>query len=210
MVYQSGCRWQYPASFQIRKVAGLAEVSIRSRLQASSFDRALQRFTYSFQIPTIPSIYMDTTTFISMTLIVMESPPVIGSPAIAHLCDVVLETLRSFVDAADDIKAFCGEVLTLRKFLSLIDRVFKAKLPRMAFEEQHFTSLEVLLDRCRTTLSRLCEILTALGPNLRQASAKNDLQEAPRSLQSSEMIALRARIGFYVQTLQMSLLTIKL
>lgn len=134
----------------------------------------------------------------------------VGHPAIAHLCDVALETLRTFVDAADDIKAFCSELLTLRKFLSLIDRVFKARLPRMAFEEQHFTSVNVLLDRCRATLSRLCEILTPLESNGGQPCPKLGEQEGLRNMQGSEMIALRAKIDFYIQTLQMSLQTVNL
>lgn len=134
----------------------------------------------------------------------------VGDPAIAHLCDVILETLRNFVNAANDVKAFCDEVRTLRKFLDLIDRVFKAKLPRMAFEEQHFTSVEVLLAKCRTTLSRLCDILATLRPKVGQADSQDDLKEALRNMESSEMLALRARIGFYIQTLQMSLQTVKL
>ena len=134
----------------------------------------------------------------------------VGHPAIAHLCDVALETLRAFVDAADDIKAFCSELLTLRKFLSLIDRVFKARLPRMTFEEQHFTSVNVLLDRCRATLSRLCEILTPLEANGGQPRPRLGEQEVLRNMQGSEIIALRAKIDFYVQTLQMSLQTVNL
>ena len=134
----------------------------------------------------------------------------IGIPANAHLCDVILEALQNFVNTANDIKTFCDELRTLRKFLDLIDRVFKAKLPRMAFEEQHFTSVEVLLDRCRTTLSQLCEIVAALEPRLRQVSAQNGLKEALKIMQSSDVTVLRARIGFYIQTLQMSLQTVKL
>ena len=145
-----------------------------------------------------------------MTLIGMESPPIVDRPALAHLCDVALETLRTFVDAADDIKAFCTELITLRKFLSLIDRVFKARLPRMAFEEQHFTSVNVLLDRCRATLSRLCEIFTPLESNGGQARPKLGVQEALKNMQSSETIVLRAKVDFYIQTLQMSLQTVKL
>ena len=145
-----------------------------------------------------------------MTLIGMESPPVVDRPALAHLCDVALESLRTFVEAADDIKAFCSELRTLRKFLSLIDRVFKARLPRMSFEEQHFTSLSVLLDRCRATLSRLCEIFTPFESNGGQARPKLGVHEALKNMQSSEIIALRAKIDFYVQTLQMSLQTVKL
>ena len=145
-----------------------------------------------------------------MTLIEMESLPAVNDPAIVHLCDMILETMRSFVNAANEIKAFCGEVLTLRKFLDLIDRVFKAKLPRMAFEEQHFNSVEVLLDRCRTTLSRLALVLASSGPKPRQAGSPESLQETLRVMQSSEVVALRARIGFYTQTLQMSLQTVKL
>lgn len=134
----------------------------------------------------------------------------IGNPANALLCDVILEALRTFVNTANDIKAFCDELRTLRKFLDLIDRVFKAKPPRMAFEEQHYTSVEVLLDRCQTTLSRLCEIFAAIEPKIGQATSQDSLEEALRDLQSSEVIALRARISFYIQTLQMSLQTVKL
>ena len=128
----------------------------------------------------------------------------------AHLCDVLLEILRGFVNAASEIDAFYDEVRTLRKFLDLIDRVFKAKLPRMAFEEQHFTSLEVLLDRCRTTLSRLSATLAASGPNNPKVSPHENLRETLRVMESSEVLALRARISLYTLTLQMSLQTVKL
>lgn len=140
----------------------------------------------------------------------MDTPPVIGNPTNAHLCDVLLEALQNFINTAGDTKAFCDELRTLRKFLDLIDRVFKAKPPRMAFEEQHFTSVEVLLDRCRATLSRLCEIFTALGPRFRRATTQDSIGEALRILQSPDVMVLRARIGFYIQTLQMSLQTVKL
>lgn len=145
-----------------------------------------------------------------MTLITMEPLSVVGNPAIAHLCDVILETLRSFINAANDIEAFCGEVQTLRKFLDLVDRVFKAKLPRMAFEEQHFTSVDVLLARCRTSISRLCDIIVALGSRIRQADPQDGLQDILRILQCLEVLALRARVDIYIQTLQMSLQTVKL
>ena len=134
----------------------------------------------------------------------------IGNPANALLCDVILEAVQTFVNTANDFKAFSDELRSLRKFLDLIDRVFKAKPPRMAFEEQHYTSVEVLLDRCRTTLSRLCEIFAAIEPRIGQATSQDSLEEALRNLQSSEVIALRARISFYIQTLQMSLQTVKL
>ena len=140
----------------------------------------------------------------------MDSPPVVGNPAIAHLCDVILETLRHVTNPTNEITAFCNELQMLRKFLDLIDRVFKAKLSRMAFEEQHFTSVEVLLDRCRTSLSQLCEIFAALGRNRRQVGWQNCLQDVQKILQTSEVFALRARIGVYIQTLQMSLQTVNL
>ena len=140
----------------------------------------------------------------------MRPLQVVGNPAVAHLCDVILETLRRFTNAANDIEAFCGEVQTLRKFLDLVDRVFKAKSPRMAFEEQHFTSVSVLLDRCRTTISQLCDIVVALESRLRQVNPQDRLQEVLSILRSLEVLALRARIDFYIQTLQMSLQTVKL
>ena len=140
----------------------------------------------------------------------MEPQKELNRPAIAHLCDVLLEKLRNFANADNGIQAFCGEVRTLRKFLDLIDRVFKANLARMAFEEQHFTSVEILLNRCRTTLSRLSEILTPSGPRAREVGSQDGLQETLEVMQSSEVVALRARIGFYIQTLQMSLQTVKL
>lgn len=140
----------------------------------------------------------------------MESLPVIDNSKLVRLCDFVLEQLHIILNVSNDIQAFHGEIWTLRKFLSLIDRVFKSKLPQLAFEEQHFTSVEVLLDRCRTTFSRLSQILAAPGPNTRQAGSQEGLQETLRSIKSSEVIALRSRISFYTQTLQMSLQTVKL
>ena len=134
----------------------------------------------------------------------------IGNPANTRLCDVILEALQNLSDTATDIKAFCDELRALRKFLDLIDRVFKARPPRLAFEEQHFTSVEVLLDRCRTTLSQICEVVAALEPSVRQATTQDSLEEALKILQSPDVTPLRARIGFYIQTLQMSLQTVKL
>lgn len=145
-----------------------------------------------------------------MTLILMDTPSVLDNPTSAHLCDVLLEALQIFVNTADDIKALCDELRTLRKFLDLIDRVFKAKPPRMAFEEQHFTRVEVLLDRCRATLSQLREILAAQGPKSHQATTQDSLAKVLRILQSPDMMVPRARINFYIQTLQMSLQTVKL
>ena len=136
----------------------------------------------------------------------MEIQPVPSSPVMAHLCDVILGRLRLFGTVAD-IKAFGEEIRTLRKFLDLINRVFKTRLPRMPFEEQHFTCVEVLLDRCRTTLVRLSQILAASRPATRQAGSQ---EESLQTLETSEIRVLRARIDFYIQTLQMSLQTIKL
>lgn len=144
-----------------------------------------------------------------LSLINMESQSIVNKPEIAQLCDVLLELLRGLARAASEMDAFYGEVRTLRKFLDLIDRVFKAKLPRMSFEEQHFTGVEVLLDRCRTTLSRLSAIFAASGTKSREVSSQ-DSQETLEIMQSSEVLALRARISLYTQTLQMSLQTVKL
>ena len=160
--------------------------------------------------PTIPSSHINFILFGYLTPIKMEAQKELSRPAIAHLCDVLLEKLRNFADADNEIQAFGGEVRTLRKFLDLIDRVFKAKLARMAFEEQHFTSVEILLNRCRTTLSRLSEILAPSGPRAQDAGSQDGLQETLKVMQSSEVVALRARIGFYIKTLQMSLQTVKL
>ena len=129
-----------------------------------------------------------------------------NNPLMVHLCDVILGRLRLFGSVAD-IKAFVEEIRTLRKFLDLINRVFKAKLPRMPFEEQHFTCVEVLLDRCRATLLRLLQLLAASKPAIRQAGSQG---ESLQTLKTAEMTVLRARIAFYIQTLQMSLQTVKL
>lgn len=145
-----------------------------------------------------------------MTLKIMDSPPVVGNPAIAHLCDVILETLRSFGNAAADFTAFRGEVQTLRKFLDLIERIRTANEPRTPFEEEHCSDLETLLERCRGTLARLCEILAELKARYHRAAPQDALQQALRSMQNPETVALRGRIGFYIQSLQMSLQTVKL
>ena len=140
----------------------------------------------------------------------MESHSLVSTPAAVHLCDVLLERLRAFANSSNKDDAFCEEVRTLRKFLDLIDRVFKAKLSRMPFEEQHFTSVEVLLDRCRTTLTRLIAIFAASGSNLSGAASPKDLRETIRILEDSEVSTLRESLGFYILIFQMSLQTVKL
>ena len=140
----------------------------------------------------------------------MESTSLVNTPAAVHLCDVLLERLRGFETSASNNDAFCDEVRTLRKFLDLIDRVFKAKLSRMPFEEQHFTSVEVLLGRCRNTLSRLTAIFAACGSNQSGAESLKNLRETIGMLGDSEVLALRASLGFYTLIFQMSLQTVKL
>ena len=145
-----------------------------------------------------------------MTLIKMDSQIVATHPAMSHLCDVILETLQGFLQAANDVKAFYDEIYTLRKFLDLIDRVFKARLTRMSFEEQHFACVEVLLGRCRSTLSRLYEILSDLQVQVRLVGSQEAAQKIRNVVQDSDVVAVRARVGFFTQTLQMSLQTVKL
>ena len=140
----------------------------------------------------------------------MNPPPVVGNPTVAHLCDVILETLRSLGNAAADFTAFRGEVRTLRKFLDLIERIRSANAPRTPFEAEHFSDVETLLERCRATLSRLCEILADLKARYHKAAPQDALQQALRCMQNLETVALRARINFYIQCLQMSLQTVKL
>ena len=140
----------------------------------------------------------------------MESRSIVSTPSIVHLCDELLEILRDFKNPANEIDAFCEEVRTLRKFLDLIDRVFKARLSRMAFEEQHFTSVEALLGRCRATLSRLSSILAASGSSTLEAESHKSLEQTNNVIQDPEVLALRVRIGFYILILQMSLQTVKL
>ena len=140
----------------------------------------------------------------------MESNSLNSAPAAVRLCDVLLETLRGFASPPNKNDAFCEEVRTLRKFLDLIDRVFKAKLSRMPFEEQHFTSVEVLLGRCRTTISRITAILAGSGSNLGGAESPKNMRETMGILEDSEVLVLRASLGFYILIFQMSLQTVKL
>ena len=140
----------------------------------------------------------------------MESNSLVSTPAAVQLCDLLLETSRGFADPADKDDSFCAEVRTLRKFLDLIDRVFKAKLSRMPFEEQHFTSVEVLLGRCRTTISRLTAVLAASGSNLGGAESPQKMRGTIGILEDPEVLALRASLGFYILIFQMSLQTVKL
>ena len=142
------------------------------------------------------------------------SPEGSPTPRIAHLCDVVLENLRSLADpsvSADDaVKAFRNEIQTFRKFLDLIERVRRANAPRMAFEEDHINDIKALLDRCRATLSRLCELLAAMRGKNYEAASPDPSRELRWNLNTPEISALRTRMGFYTQTLQMSLQTVKL
>ncbi len=146
----------------------------------------------------------------------MATAPTVGSPTprIAHLCDVVLENLRSLADASvsanDAVKAFRSEIQSFRKFLDLIERVRRANPPRMAFEEDHFNDVKALLDRCRATLSRLCELLAAMKGKDYEAASSDPSRELRWDSNAPEISALRTRMGFYTQTLQMSLQTVKL
>lgn len=146
----------------------------------------------------------------------METPPTLGSPTprLAHLCAVVLGKLRSFADSsvgADDaVKIFRSEIQTLQKFLDLIERVRRANPPRMAFEEDHFNDVKGILDRCRGTLSRLCELLANMTAKDYEKASPETSRKLNSDLNAPEISALRARIGFYTQTLQMSLQTVKL
>ena len=137
-----------------------------------------------------------------------------ATPRIAHLCDVVLENLRRLAEeseyADNAVKAFRSEIRDFRKFLDLIERVRRASPARMAFEEEHFHDVQVVLDRCRGTLSRFCELLAAMGKRTDEAASPNLSRELSWDLNAPEMSALRTRISFYTQTLEMSLQTVKL
>ena len=140
----------------------------------------------------------------------MEVQAFVSKAPVVHLCDVLLERLEDYVNASHDIKAFADEIRTLQKFLDLIDRVFKAKSPRMAFEEQHFTSVEILMNRCQETLRELAESFAVSEPEDRQNRREKYLQETLLMVQTPQIMALRTRISFYIKSLQMSLQTVKL
>ena len=147
--------------------------------------------------------------------VAMEVPIVLGSTtSIAHLCDVVIETIRRFAEssksASDAVAAFRNEVQTLRRFLDLIERVHRAKPPRLGFEEEHWKDVKVLLARCRRTLSRLCKLLANLEAEDHEAARENLSRESQFDLQIPSVSALRAHIIFYTKTLQMSLQTVNL
>ena len=146
----------------------------------------------------------------------MEVPLALGSPSsIAHLCDIVIETLRRFAEttgsAGDAVEAFRSEVQTLRKFLDLIERVHRAKPPRLRFEEEHWRDVKVLLERCRRTLSRLCKLLANMEAEDQQAAVQDQTRGSrPLDMEIPALSALRAHISFYTHTLQMSLQTVNL
>lgn len=148
----------------------------------------------------------------------MAAAPTVGSPTprIAHLCDVVLENLRSLADPSsvsadnDAVKAFRNEIQAFRKFLDLIERVRRANTPRMAFEEDHVDDIKALLDRCLATLSRLCELLAGMRGKNYEAASPGSSRGLRWDLNAPEISALRTRMGFYTQTLQMSLQTVNL
>ena len=172
--------------------------------------------------PALPSTSLHSIRNKCLSSKMAAAAPPVGSPTprIAHLCDVVLENLRSLAadpsssvsaDNNDAVKAFRNEIQTFRKFLDLIERVRRANAPRMAFEEDHVNDIKALLDRCRATLSRLCELLAAMrGRNYEAASSPGPSRELRWDLNAPEISALRTRMGFYTQTLQMSLQTVKL
>ena len=200
----------------------------RSRLQAPSSSpptAAQPNCDYShLPAPALPSTSLHSIRNKCLSSKMAAAAPPVGSPTprIAHLCDVVLENLRSLAAdpssslSADNhnndaVKAFRNEIQTFRKFLDLIERVRRANAPRMAFEEDHVNDIKALLERCRATLSRLCELLAAMrGRNYEAASSPGPSRELRWDLNAPEISALRTRMGFYTQTLQMSLQTVKL
>ena len=187
---------------------------VRCRLRLPALSPHLRSGRFNplphFQKPLISSSHIISPPSLFLITNKMESSSLASTPAAVHLCDALLERLRDFATYGNRSGAFCDEVCTLRKFLDLIDRVFKAKLSRMPIEEQHFASVDVLLDRCRTTLSRLIAIFAASDSTHSGAESLNTVQEPIGILEDSNVLVLRASLGFYILILQMSLQTVKL
>ena len=114
----------------------------------------------------------------------------------------------------DSREAFSSEVLTLRKFFDLIERVRRAKPPETALEEEHWHALSVLMLKCRHTLSNLRERLASTRDSRDFELHYNEpwkIAQEDRRLSIGPSISTpRAHVNLYTQTLQMSLQAINL
>lgn len=134
--------------------------------------------------------------------------------SLAQACDVVIEKLNPLAGAQDEQTAreeFRNEVLTLRKFIDLIERVWRAKPPRLGFEQEHWECVLELLGRCQGTLERLCGCLKEerrLSKRKPVATGKD--RGVGFDLGEGTIGVLRGQIGLFTRVLQMSLQTINL
>jgi len=174
-----------------------------------------------------------------------------STPAsIAHSCDIVIEALgrqlalqsQSTADTPHpttttgnynsktqhQTSLFRSEILQLRKFLALIERVRRAKPSRLEFEEDFWQTVLCMLRRCCDCLARLCGVLADLEawsvgrgahhrgdplPRPPTQASRTRSPHAPTRLSfesTSEMGRLRGDVGVYTQALKMSLQTVHL
>ncbi len=131
--------------------------------------------------------------------------------SLANFSDIVLETLKRFSSTPTSaVSAFSTEIATLRKFLDLVERVRRAKLSRVEFEENHWRDVNALLERCRGTFGRLFGLLADLEAGDPEAPADAVERGSRWNERVGEMEILRGHVVLYTRTLQATLQTINL
>lgn len=166
----------------------------------------------------------------------------VGTPAsIAHSCDIVIEALDrqaqlqfqsqgdapssatpaaaaqnpspEAIAAATEASSFRDEVQTLRKYLSLIERVRRAKTTRLEFEEDFWQTVLVVLRRCCDCLARLCGMLADFEAELllrSKVSKEVKAKAEGRGWVELAMEEMRGEVGLHKDVLKMSLQVVHL
>lgn len=133
-------------------------------------------------------------------------PP--GPPDLTPMCDAVLDALVKFPDSKDvgrSRDAFKAEVLTLRKFSGLVDKIHRARPPQSLKEEEHWTAVNALLHRGRRTLANLQERLTKTDSKDYRLHYSEPWKLSQEDRKPVAIATLRAHINLFTQTLQLSL-----
>ena len=143
----------------------------------------------------------------------MEPPSGRISPtSVFTLCDNIIETLErrptASEDTSDQASVLRNDIYTLRGYFELVDRVRWAQPPHADIGDDFWNKLMVLMNRCRSTMSSLHQLLE------KQAS-KSVEQPSPestwrRSVELPSQRTIRAHIKLYNKTFRITLHTINL
>ncbi|MCJ1402164.1 hypothetical protein MMC11_005383 [Xylographa trunciseda] len=152
----------------------------------------------------------------------MDPISIIGGVAsvaqIATTCAKAVQAVARFVSDSRNVDStlidFHNEIIVLSTTLDMIEKAeltLKAEHQQTDFEHEHWSYIGILRQRCRGTLLQLYEVLSKVDPAPKTTTfARRQVTQARLDFRLPTISALRAHLGFYKQTLQMSLQTITL